>query len=522
LFFIVAVAVHWQVLTRNDGERAIVVLSFSCPEADAVRSITSDHVRATLIISMSIIRDIGHDKCHMTRILSFDLGGNVPQNLSNTVMKQQATMSLILYDFLKKNEPGPPFPIRFCNTELLNNDDIIRTVVEYNECTSSLTSMSTLLPTTSTTSLSTPMKGISAVHDSTNHDIPSENTHGASSKWHILWNIASRVIVVSLPVVLSILSRQVQIVELPMLAFLITTFLAIRTLVVWEIGMPLKYDEASTHSRHNPTPFKSIRYNFTVDLQGILQFISKQKEEQMSSTSVDISVVHIVASALSQTLSKTKGLRYRHVRIPWLFIDSVVDTSSEPVDATIFFDNASKHSASATAAAVQTIHGADRLNINGIAEAMLNSNTTNERRNSQHSIGQCIVITKARTDDDMTDLTLDSDLHMCHDAGIVVAAVVGDVTLDRRGGMTTSPIKNGNRSRSPLNSSNASTITISQQQQQQRHPRPMLSLSLTIVPPPTKNNKNKNAFSWNDVQKYRSVAEEMKTLLHFPEMCDKT
>jgi hypothetical protein len=84
--------VHWRLLENDQREVALCLLAFSCPEANKLKPPQEGHVRGTLNVSMHIWKPTQGGGCTHIRILSFDLNGNMPKPLVQTVHQQQATL----------------------------------------------------------------------------------------------------------------------------------------------------------------------------------------------------------------------------------------------------------------------------------------------------------------------------------------------------------------------------------------------------------------------------------------------
>jgi len=96
-------AAHWRLLknTKNDN-LALCLLAFSCPEAEAMRPrVAPKHVRGYLNVSLHVWEQT-HSGCKHTRILSYDLKGQIPKAIIQTVMTQQADLPRIMDAYLQK------------------------------------------------------------------------------------------------------------------------------------------------------------------------------------------------------------------------------------------------------------------------------------------------------------------------------------------------------------------------------------------------------------------------------------
>jgi START domain len=442
------------------------MISFTSTETENMRPIASSHVRASLFVSMYLVRDMGDDKCHMTRLLSFDLAGNIGQKLSNAVMTQQANMPVVIFDYLKKHEPAP-FERRFRSAELLSNEDVRRNVVERSEHTNEEASVS---------------------HSTTNNTSKTDNISNGVSLHRIEYDeirrtgIGAQAIMLFAPIAIHRLAVLSTWDDIAIPLFLITAFLAIRQIVRWQIGGVL-----DSSASNGPTVPGSIKFRFAVDLKGILRFIANKKEEreEINSESADVSVVHIVAAAVARVLKKEHELKGKRLTIPCLFIDEVVDASSDPVNVSIL-ENSAKSSQ------IVTVNAADRLDAQTIATELSRVSTERDHNTSNHNLGHCLIIASPANVHDESDIVV-SDVIPFAGSGIAVVAVLGEIRIDRRG--RTSKSQNGG----PYTP-------------QMAQPRPVLSLSLLFSPC--------GASDVVNITQCRRFADEVQKLLQFPEMCD--
>jgi START domain len=114
-------------------DRAIAIVSFSCPEASELKQTQPNHVRANLFVSMYLLRSVpsNHnpeivEQCHLTRFLSLDLGGSVNKRFSNVVSSQQAAIPKVITDYLSQNEPSVDVRYR----GVLTNEAVTSSVIQ--------------------------------------------------------------------------------------------------------------------------------------------------------------------------------------------------------------------------------------------------------------------------------------------------------------------------------------------------------------------------------------------------------
>mmetsp|Transcript_36181 Transcript_36181/g.87532 ORF Transcript_36181/g.87532 Transcript_36181/m.87532 type:complete len:953 (+) Transcript_36181:89-2947(+) len=96
-------AAHWRLLKNTEtGSFALCLLAFSCPEAEAMRPrVAPSHVRGYLNVSLHVWEQTPNG-CTHTRILSYDLKGQIPKAIMQTVMTQQADLPRIMDAYVHK------------------------------------------------------------------------------------------------------------------------------------------------------------------------------------------------------------------------------------------------------------------------------------------------------------------------------------------------------------------------------------------------------------------------------------
>jgi hypothetical protein len=450
-----AVLFHWQVVGRGD-ERAIVLYSFSCPEADALKPPLADHVRANLTVSMYLLRAVEHDDhyCRMTRILSFDPAGNITRHLAHVAVSQQANLPATIGMHLARNEAAVESRLKGPFT----HEILIRDVID-------------LLPrrTIGAVKRQLTFENLESVivtnnnNDDINHSASPFRKHVQKAQEHEPPPLEVQAIYLLAPIVLF---RVVRFLGIPgaVLCFCVAVFLAVRHIVLLHFGEIVR---KSTELE----VIGPVTCRFSVDLKGVLRFIANKKEEreELEGGTADVSVVHIVACAVARALKKEETLRQRRVKFPSLLIDECVQPTSDSVDVSV----------SENAGGLVTLKGVDKRGVQSIADELADlHHITDETR----ELGQCLVL--ATPDYDQTDMEM--DVAPAH-PDVSVVAVVGGVRLSRN-------------TRSSRSAGYGPPVGV---------PRPMLSVSLTI-----------NAAQQNDLAICRRFAEEVQKLLQFPEMCD--
>jgi hypothetical protein len=468
-----AIVTHWQTIVvprhRHDHsdnpqeERAIVMLSFSCPQADELKPITPKHVRANLLVSMYLLRPIysnhhGEDEehCHMTRLLMFDLSGGMSRQLSNVIGTQQASIPIIIRDFLDRHEPI--IENRFRGQI---SDDIIKgNVIDRLASIEEQGAARATVP-----SSPAPRRQI-AFDESRIEDDDSANLSIISSSKSDVKprgqepTVLKQAMVLLAPVIFHGITSHMRISGLNFFFFPFA-FLVVRLVVCWQIGCAIERPETRLK-------LETITCRFHVDLKGILRFIANKREEreEMKTGAAEVSVVHIVSSALALALKNEPEIRSRRVSIPWLLIDRYVDISSEPIDVSI----------SEKSGNLLTLYAVESENIQSIADELAEA----EKRPLNRDIGECVVMSIPGTDDAEMEMDVAPDFR---DASIV--AVIGGVRMKSIGQR-----RPGSSSSSPA-------------------PRPVLTITLTM-----------NGRLGGDLATYRRLADEVKRYLEFPEILD--
>jgi hypothetical protein len=91
---------HWRLIENSSNkDTALCLLAFSCPEANKLQPTQDNHVRGTLSISLHVLRPLEGGGCSHTRILSFDMNGNMPKQLKQAILQQQTTLPPRAMDF---------------------------------------------------------------------------------------------------------------------------------------------------------------------------------------------------------------------------------------------------------------------------------------------------------------------------------------------------------------------------------------------------------------------------------------
>ena len=384
--------------TNEPSKESIVIVSFSCSEASRVRPmVSSQFVRANLFVSLYILQPVpvvvGTETqihCQFTRLLSFDLAGNIPQQLSNTISQQQANLPVIISNYIHEN-PSDFGPTRHDdNGKILSNELLVSNVIQ---------------PLRQNQMDDIHKNGVSGSEESLKS--LNEPAHMATpSNRRAIPSMYSQLITLLAPLFVYWVVSSLHIIGAG-LTFCVMALLAVRTVVIWHIG------DAVLSKKGNLPIVSHVTCRLRIDLKGILRYISNKNEErdEMKSRHSDISAIHIVASALAHALKKEPLLLTRKVSIPWLFIRRVIDASDEPIDVSTCENGGD----------VVTLSCVDRRTIQQIADCQ-------KRTNNVNKVGKCLILAMSNYDEgDMT-----TDAAPMHE-DVTVVAVLGGVHLERNG-----------------------------------------------------------------------------------------
>jgi hypothetical protein len=577
-----AVVLHWQALHRRQRqqrqttadqngsngtekgmEQAIVTLAFSCPEANQLKEPDESHIRAHLFASFCLLKLLpplsdndpsatsSGAKCHVTRILSYDLGGKLPRNLTNTVLMQQAGLPGILSNHLQEVEPNPPERLSTTTSAtvtssseeengelpLFTNEEIIRDVVDHIVQQDDTTLLSSARRRLSFDKNA--MAGASDHHDgssSSSDDGVEDNATTHKTKQEQKQQYSE----LSLAMTASILFLPLFIYKLAAVAlgedstqlftstsqvpgsmvwwflhpacfFCATALGAVRYVVLRSLGNPvylsasgfLLMDQQSGIG--GPSSFR-----FSVDLKGVLRFIAMKKEERKElaaasqQNQAEISLLHIVAIALSRAMKNhAKCWNYRRVNLPLLGIDGYYTYPSSKLDLSV----------SSASGRVVTLENFCYDNVQAVANALADAEQDLDRENhqswmsilvdglgkvapwgdfaSKRRCGQClIVLTHTNSEDDDQRSSATDSVGVEFSPGRLPEGLDVLVVV---GGVRL--LKSSSGAPQPL--------------ARAPPPKPILSLSLTV-----------NNTSILDIGKCHTFAEEVQKLVQFPELCD--
>jgi hypothetical protein len=452
---------HWQVVRvdnhhTNDTDEPNAAAPALClysssrpPETSVLVRPAPDPVRATRHVSMYVLRPVaGTTQCHLTHFVSWDLDGSTATSSSSSnhariMLAQQANLPAVMAEYLHRHEPGA-LQLR----GPLTNAAVVEQVIKRPNKKAVRRRL-------------TFTEGESFVVD----DNKKSFVDRATSDTRQATSLESQAVLLLGPLVLYFMFKTFSLLsDWAFVIFCSTCFTAVRQVVLLHIGEVLpKREDGNCCPLLGP-----VTCRFTVDLKGVLRFIANKKEErdeqqQHSAHGDEVSVVHLVATAVAKAWSKEKELRLRRVCYPMLLIDELVDVSSTPVNVSV----------SENAGGVVTLEGVDRRTVQSVADEL---NKAEHEYDRTKKLGECLIL--ATPDSDESEMETDA---AALPPDVAVVAVVGGVRMEQASARR-----------------NWST-----------RPPMLLSVSLTVSIP-----------HLTDVVGCRRYAEEVKKLLQFPEMCD--
>ena len=382
-----AVVTHWQVLGEGD-RKAIVLITFSCAEADALRPPVLGNIRANLIVNVSMLRRTGSEQCLYSRLLCCDFCGGVSKHFANVMIGQQgASLPTVIAEFLGQSEPIADSRLK----GVITNEAVVRDVIDRLDNYKKPNARQRY-------NTDAVLRDSLVISDSGERQNIETESSTPSNEQHASILLAP----VALFVALSSLRRPTA-----SFWFLISAFVCVRLVVLLNIGKRVRLNLEQKN-------LGCVTCRFKIELRGVLRFIANKKEEreELKSGTADISVVHIVAAAVLRALSKETSLKTRRVVIPWLLIDEYVECS--PDDLTVSISEDGKTST--------TLYSADKCSVQKLADQM--SIADPDTKYSEPA--SCMVL--ATPNFDQVDMETDV---IPNDQGTSVVAVIGGIHLER-------------------------------------------------------------------------------------------
>jgi hypothetical protein len=325
-----AAVLHWEVVqrhrkmkdpTRNHThDRGIVVYGFSCNEANSVKPPLPDHVRGYLRLTMTLLRpnlNAEGKGCHMTRIISFDLGGSISQGLTNIVVSQQSRVPAVINQYMDRSkELSNPH-----EEEPLSNTTLAADVSRHLSLT-----LSKICRDPGKSNRTNELETSDTNSRKMNCSLPAEKR---INQPHLPPNIFLVALVLLLPVLIHRLFVTWQ-KATPSLLFLFLAFSSIRIVVLLSLRR---------HVLKNAIlpDIDVITCQVKVDLAGILRFIDHVNTEikRRNGESMEATIAFAVASAVCFSLAQNPLMRLQKVSIPLLMIEEIILPESHPVNVLI-------------------------------------------------------------------------------------------------------------------------------------------------------------------------------------------
>lgn len=408
---------------------------------------------------MVLMRPVGDTQCHYTRILCFDPKVGFSQRLSSYITAQQAGQPAVLSRYLQQHEPIPSSRMYGPLEENVIIRDIVNHLpdaamqprrIDFNRNSSS-----------------------SQLHDEEEDgNLHSHGVGGDDDNSQLATTLKTEVpgppaleTQATLLLAPTLIYRILDSLDISgaMIIFVLLAFLVIRQVYVLHLGEILP-------ERTDSPVVGPVTCRFTVDLKGAMRFVNNKKEEreELGQGTAEVTIVHLVASALARALKEVPCLHRRRVIVPWLWIDHVVDASDEPVSVSI----------SENDGGWVTLENVDRIGVQALSDAALEAD---RKLDATQKIGQCLVVAPPLADTSAGHFASQIEIHASPllQAGVLVVAVLGHVRVEK-GPKPTSP---------------------------KRPPRSVIDVFLTMKSP-----------SEGDFGTCRRFAEEVQKLVSFPEM----
>jgi hypothetical protein len=400
-----AVCTHWQIVHRPDnGRKAILLVSFSCPESDAIRPVVDGQVRGQAIISLVLLEEPhgGDSGCLATRLVSFDLAGSVSLHLTNIIIAQQAGLPTVVEDFLHRNEPVTPdaytLPLTYDNAWQHVVSRVAKPQLMMTNHNNTNNNGNVL-----DTSDQDPMGEIFAVNgdgNGTHQKNGGTAPSSSSSSSNELPSLEHQAMLLLAPV---LLHKMVMLFGMSgsSFVFALSVFCAVRQLVILHLG---------EHLGHSVAAVDTVTCRFSVDPKGMQRFVANKREEreelQRKTTSTEVVLpLHLVVSAVARALQETRQVCRKRVQYPMLLIDRVVTTYTGSVDVTVVEKD--KH---------WTVRQVTAKSVTDIAKSRA---VSGGEKMSTETCGQCLVV--ALDDSETTQLVIDATSEQ---RDIVVIAII--------------------------------------------------------------------------------------------------
>jgi hypothetical protein len=406
-----ATAAFWTLLERRESmeeepQRTICVIAFSCGAArDEMQDNnnhqpSTPHVRGTLHVAMNFWT-MKPDGCYHARIISFELNGNLPKKLSQTVLEQQANMPRVMEAYLTRlKERNGSMQRPDLNMEY---DDIYVALEAQKQ--KSETRNGTVADATITSGID-------------KHYLSRAQSVVASSKsiLHVLkepLTVEKEAVVLLAPLLLYKLLAFFS-VALASLSFVLTTSLAIKWVVGRNLLTILRVLPRS-NKEHGAPLIKSVKgcttCRFTIDLKGVLRFLENEREARSDASSgaerPEILVSHLLVRAVAKAMNELPHLVARQYPFfPPLYAADVV-----------FHDHVTGKGT--------WVNRADEMTVQEIAEYFTTEHPM-PKSFWQNLVGAtCHIVTSPDSDHAQVDLDLSLD-------GVPVCVCVSGIRLEKQ------------------------------------------------------------------------------------------
>ena len=288
---------HWRLLEHANGkDKALCLVAVSCPQANQLQPPIPDHVRGELHVSLNVWQLRPEGGSIHTRMISYDLNGDIPKSIVNNLMERQGKLPRIMDLHLQKTKEGNTvvgmeYEAFYNKLKEVEQDDKEDSDGDDIKAKDTVTCTDSIVTT------------------------PGADASLSSSYLRLLQDSLVLLFPIALHRLLAVFSNFNPYV------FLITSILAIRwVLLRWMLQyfQSLPNDIKDAFSSFLAVDGCNTSCRFVVDLKEVSRFLSSEQntKKDLDAESVELVATHVVLRALGQAMAKQPGLIAR--RYPFL------------------------------------------------------------------------------------------------------------------------------------------------------------------------------------------------------------
>mmetsp|Transcript_46606 Transcript_46606/g.113535 ORF Transcript_46606/g.113535 Transcript_46606/m.113535 type:complete len:918 (+) Transcript_46606:218-2971(+) len=291
---------------KDDVEYALCLVTFSSQAADELMPVDDRHVRGTLVVGLHFWRlnddsktskGRGRDiSCSYTRIISYNLNGNIPSQITKAVLEQQAALPRILDLYLEKKKQDSSY------TVFNHQMDYDRVIQDLKKMTiqSSGSSSSKKFGDRSES------MAVSSRNATTKKDLRSHLPIGQDALLLLGPLVITKM--------LSLFSIYLPVIVLPIWTILLLRWLALRHIQSIMQEVPSNMIGNSMTSTMSPRKGTTC-CRFSVDLKGVMRFLENEKEAKahLGRVGSEVELAHCIVAALAKGIGKSPHLFSRRV-----------------------------------------------------------------------------------------------------------------------------------------------------------------------------------------------------------------